>query len=76
MKVLVSRINKGEVLVAKESAACVGQGIAAFVGIEKSDHVGILASMADKIISLRIFENDEGKMHYSVKDKNFSILSS
>ncbi|MFH1771941.1 MAG: D-aminoacyl-tRNA deacylase [Candidatus Omnitrophota bacterium] len=75
MKILVVRINKGSISVEGKVVASVGKGIALFVGIEKDDTNEKFISIADKIINLRIFENDQGKMYYSVKDKNYQVLS-
>jgi D-tyrosyl-tRNA(Tyr) deacylase len=48
--------------------------LALFVGIERDDTQATLAAMTEKILTLRIFEDEEGKLNYSVKDKNFQIL--
>ena len=74
MKALVVRVNRAEVLVADEVFSSIEKGIALFVGIEKDDDDSLLENMAEKIVNLRIFENEEGKLDYSVKDKNYPIL--
>ena len=74
MRVLVSRVSKAEVLVNSEVVASIGKGFAVFAGIEKSDTQDILEEMAQKVTNLRIFEDDYGKMNYSVKDKGYQIL--
>ncbi len=74
MKALVSRINKGEITVEGKAVSCIEKGIALFVAVEKDDGNSLLVSMADKVANLRIFEDERGKMHYSVKDKNYQIL--
>lgn len=74
MKVLVVRIKKGEVAVAKKAVAFVGKGLAVFVGIEKGDGRLILNNMAEKVANVRVFEDQDGKMNYSVKDKGCQIL--
>ena len=74
MKLLVTRISKGEIVVEGRVISSVGEGIALFVGLEEGDDDLSLISMADKVVNLRIFEDERGKMHYSVKDKNYQIL--
>ncbi|MCK4917957.1 MAG: D-tyrosyl-tRNA(Tyr) deacylase [Candidatus Omnitrophica bacterium] len=74
MKVLVSRISKGEVLVSGKQISLVSKGIVLFVGFDKGDSFVSLESIAKKVFNLRIFENDKGKLHYSVKDKAYQIL--
>ena len=74
MKVLVSRISRGEVIVSGKQVSLINKGIILFVGFEKGDSFINLELMVKKISNLRIFENDEGKLHYSVKDKSHKIL--
>ena len=74
MKILVSRVHEGSVTIESEVVSSIANGLALFVGIEKGDEPVALSEMAEKVVNLRIFENEEGKFHYSVKDKNYSIL--
>jgi len=74
MRVLVTRINKGEIIVENKVVCSVKRGIALFVALEKGDGNSCLVLMADKIANLRIFQDERGKMNYSVKDKNYQIL--
>ena len=74
MKALITRIRKGKVCVNGEIISSIDRGLAVFVGIERKDTQDDIEKMADKIVNLRIFENEEGKLHYSVKDKNYRIL--
>jgi len=74
MKVLLARIKRGKIVVEEETVALVGQGIALFVGIAKDDTQQDLELMADKVSNLRIFEDEKGKLNYSVSDKQYEIL--
>ena len=74
MRVLVTRINKGEISIRGQAVSSVEKGLALFVSMEKEDNESDLLFLADKVVNLRIFENEQGKMHYSVKDKNYQIL--
>jgi len=74
MKVLVVRVNKASVAVEGKVISSIEKGLAVFAGIEKGDSRQALPDTAKKIVNLRIFENEQGKMHYSVKDKGYSIL--
>jgi len=74
MKALVVRISKGKVLVEGKTVSSIEKGIALFAGIEKEDSPASLEEIAQKVVNLRIFENEEGKMHYCLKDKNYEIL--
>ncbi|MEI8350475.1 MAG: D-aminoacyl-tRNA deacylase [Candidatus Omnitrophota bacterium] len=74
MKALLVRVQKGEVKVAGDCVASLGQGLVVFAGIEKNDNQKTLEAMAVKIVNLRIFESEDGKMNYSLKEKNYSLL--
>jgi len=74
MKILVTRVNKGEVFLKNKRLAAIKKGLTIFVSFEKGDNGGKLDQMAKKVINLRIFENREGKMDYSLKDKNHELL--
>ncbi len=74
MEILITRVNKAKVKVGRKIAAFINNGIVAFVGFCRGDDGSKLTSAAKRIANLRIFENDAGKMFYSVKDKGYSIL--
>ena len=74
MKALVARINKGSVVVEGQTVSSVGKGLAVFVGVEKGDDYAALEDIAYKIVHMRLFENEEGKLDYSVHDKKYQIL--
>ncbi len=74
MKVLVIRVSKAKVKVESNPASSIDNGIVVFAGFSKDDGDSELTAMADKISNLRIFENKDGKMWYSVRDKNYDIL--
>ena len=74
MKVLVVRVHKGEVFIEGKRLSAIDRGLAIFVSLEKGDSNSRLDEMAERVVNLRIFENQEGKMHYSLRDKNYQIL--
>ncbi|MEM7816977.1 MAG: D-aminoacyl-tRNA deacylase [Candidatus Aenigmatarchaeota archaeon] len=74
MKALVVKIKKGEVYLKEKIVSAINKGIAVFVGIEKNDNNFILNEMAEKISNLRIFEDESGKLNYSVKEKKYEVL--
>lgn len=74
MKVILIRVHNAEVLVDNAVISSIQRGIVLFVGIEKGDTLDSLTTLADKVTGLRIFENEQGKLHYSVKEKNYQIL--
>ncbi|MBN2483434.1 MAG: D-tyrosyl-tRNA(Tyr) deacylase [Candidatus Omnitrophica bacterium] len=74
MKVLVIRVHRGELKAEGKVFSTIGPGISVFVGLEKEDTREGLITMAEKVVALRIFEDERGKMNFSVKDKKYDIL--
>lgn len=74
MKVLAARVNEAQVVITSEVVSSINKGLALFVGIEREDDKNALDEMAQRIVDLRIFEDADGKMNYSVKEKGYSIL--
>ena len=74
MKVLVVRVHKGEVSIEAKRLSAIGRGLAIFVSLEKGDSGVKLDEMADRVVNLRVFENQEAKMHYSLKDRGYELL--
>lgn len=74
MKILVTRVSSAKLLAEKNQVAAISCGLVVFVGLEKDDTESSFEKAAEKIVNLRIFENEKGKFHFSVKDKNYQIL--
>ncbi|MDQ1350926.1 MAG: D-aminoacyl-tRNA deacylase [Acidobacteriota bacterium] len=75
MRIVVQRVDRASVEVEGAIVGKIGKGLLAYVGIEKGDTEKELAFMAEKILNLRIFPDDEYKMNLNVKDVGGSILS-
>ena len=67
-------MSEAAVLVADESVGSIGRGLLIFLGIGKHDTVRDIDWMADKIVNLRIFETQEGKMDESLLDVGGELL--
>jgi D-tyrosyl-tRNA(Tyr) deacylase len=74
MRIILVRVNKATVLCKEEVVSSIGRGLVIFVGIEKDDTYSIFEEMANKVVNLRVFENEEGKLAYSLKDKSYQLL--
>ena len=74
MRAVVQRVSRAGVSVGGERIADIGPGLLVLLGVETED--GCLAAdyLADKVIGLRIFEDNEGKMNLSLKDTAGEIL--
>ena len=74
MKVCLQRVISGKVVVNGKVIGEIGKGIVAFVGFEKGDLMSYIDKMAKKIVNLRIFEDDSGKMNLSLKEVGGELL--
>lgn len=74
MRVVVQRVKRASVTVAKKVTGSIEQGLLLLVGIHNTDTQEQLRWVCDKVLKLRIFEDKEGKMNRSVSDVNGGIL--
>lgn len=75
MRIVVQRVNRASVEVDGAIAGKIGKGLLIYVGIEKGDTETEMAFMAEKVLNLRIFPDEEYKMNLSVKEVNGALLS-
>lgn len=69
MKAVIQRVSEGGVIIPSEKyAADIGSGLVILLGIKTGDKEEDINFVADKCCSLRIFEDDDGKMNLSVND--------
>ena len=74
MRVVLQRVNCATVRVGGNEIARIGRGILALVGISREDTHRDLEWMAKKVIELRIFDDQEGKLNLSLQDIGGEIL--
>ncbi len=75
MKVVLQRVAHAQVVVEYEVVGSVGAGLLALVGLGHDDSHNDMEWMANKMVNLRIFPDDEGKMNRSVLDMGGGILA-
>ncbi len=75
MKVVVQRVKEACCRVNGEIKGHINNGLMLLVGFTYGDNEGIIDKMAEKIINLRIFDDENGVMNKSVLDISGSILS-
>lgn len=66
MRAVVQRVSAAEVRVAERSVGRIGPGLVVLLGVAAGDSTADAEWMADKIVGLRIFENDAGKLDLSL----------
>ncbi|MEX2368134.1 MAG: D-aminoacyl-tRNA deacylase [Balneolaceae bacterium] len=74
MKVVVQRVSRAQVTVNERITGEIKNGLLLLVGIHEEDRDEILEWVCNKILKLRIFEDEEGKMNLSVGDIDGEIL--
>ncbi|MBO5948497.1 D-tyrosyl-tRNA(Tyr) deacylase [bacterium] len=74
MKILIQRVKQASVTISNTLYSQINKGYLIFLGIEKDDSEDKIEWLINKILNLRIFENDEGKMTHSIIDVQGEIL--
>ena len=75
MIIVAQRCSSAKVLINKKVFSEIKSGLLLLVGVEKGDDQKDISKVVDKIINLRVFEYNEGKMNLSVLDIAGSILA-
>ena len=75
MRIIVQRSKEASVTVEEKLIGKIEQGFVLLVGVTHEDREEDAAYLADKIVHLRIFEDENGKMNRSLLDVGGSILS-
>ncbi|GAB4521864.1 MAG: D-aminoacyl-tRNA deacylase [Anaerolineales bacterium] len=68
MRALIQRVTTAEVHVAGHNIARIGAGLLILLGVTHTDNLDAVNALRDKIVSLRIFEDENGKMNRSLLD--------
>lgn len=74
MRIVVQRVSRASVTVDGSVVGSIGHGLLALVGITHDDTAEQSAWMAEKLLALRVFADDEGKMNRSVVDVSGGLL--
>lgn len=74
MRLLIQRVEQANVLVGETITGAIGKGLLAFIGIHKNDTPDKTLWLANKLLSLRIFSDNNGKMNYDIIQASGEIL--
>ena len=71
---LIQRVSHAEVRVADEVIAAIGPGLLVLVGVERGDGLRAVERLAERLLSYRVFADEDGRMNVSVRDSEGSVL--
>lgn len=74
MRIVIQRVSEASVTINQIKKSEIENGMLILVGIEDSDSHEDISWLTNKIVNLRIFEDENGVMNLSIKDKNGDIL--
>jgi D-aminoacyl-tRNA deacylase len=74
MRALVQRVSSAGVAVHGEEVAAIGPGLLVLLGVHRDDGPEQADRLARKLLALRIFEDDDGRMNRSVQDIEGEVL--
>ena len=74
MRAVVQRVSRASVTVTSEVVGQIGEGLLVLLGVSNEDSVSDSVYLAEKISTLRIFDDDDGKMNKSIVDVGGDIL--
>jgi len=74
MRAVIQRVSSARVSVDRRVVGSIGRGLLVLVGVSKEDRPAAADYMVEKLLGLRIFEDDEGKMNLSVRDVAGAVL--
>ena len=74
MKLVIQRVDKASVTIENKLYSSIDKGLLVLFGVEKDDSEDMLEYFAQKLLKLRIFEDEQGKMNKSILDIEGEIL--
>ena len=75
MKIVIQRVQKASVAIEDRTVGAINQGLLLLVGVSPEDTREDLDYAVRKIVNMRIFSDEAGKMNLSVKDVGGQVLS-
>jgi len=75
MRAVIQRVSGARVTIDKQEHARIGAGILVLLGVEKEDSPEDARMLARRIVELRIFEDEAGKMNRSITEAGGQILA-
>jgi len=74
MIALIQRVNRAAVTVDSETVGAIGRGILALIGVQRGDTTASADRLLERILTYRIFSDEQGKMNLSLRDIQGELL--
>ena len=74
MKAVVQRVKQASVTVEGEVVGSIGKGLLVLLGVAEADSTADADKLAEKILNIRLMDDDEGRMNLSVMDISAEML--
>lgn len=74
MKLVIQRVKESSVTIDNKLYSKIGKGIMVLLGVEKGDTIEQAKWLSEKLLKLRIFEDEDNKMNLSIQDIKGEIL--
>jgi D-tyrosyl-tRNA(Tyr) deacylase len=74
MRAVVQRVSRCSVRVQGEAVGQIGAGLLVLLGVSKTDNEPAADYLVEKVLGLRIFEDQQGKMNLSVREAGGDLL--
>lgn len=75
MKMVIQRVERAEVRVGGEVAGRIGRGFLILAGLERGDGEAALERAAARVATLRVFDDDEGRMNRGLDEVGGEVLA-
>lgn len=75
MRAVIQRVTFAEVRVGENTTGKIGPGLCAFVGVGRDDGEDDARNLAEKTVTLRIFEDEAGRMNKSLLEQGGALLA-
>jgi D-aminoacyl-tRNA deacylase len=75
MRAVIQRVTRAQVVVEGHVTGEIDAGLVVLIAVGREDLPATAASMAEKIVNLRIFNDEQGKMNRSLLDTSGSVLA-
>lgn len=74
MRLVIQRVSEARVCIENEVCGSIAKGLLVLLGIQKEDKAEDVPWFVNKLVNMRIFNDNQGKMNLSVKDVKGEVL--